>query len=157
MQLKKYAAMKSRIHILLVFSFMLLLPALGHGQCKNFAKKVCRLELSPYIHDGNYNAAILTEGEEAELFKTFYAGQEYRMAVCGSESLPKVEFTVMTVDRKVIYSNASNGYASNWTFNVEATQQLIVVVKVPSAASSSDDDELCSGCVSIMFGLKIDA
>ena len=139
----------------LLLTLLLLLPCLGYAQCKNYAKKVCRLELSPYIHYGNYNAAVLTEGEDAELFKTFYAGQEYRLAVCGSESIPRVEFEVMTVDRRVLYSNAAAGYASTWTFNVEATQQLIIVVRVPVRDGTPDDD-LASGCVAIMFGLKVD-
>lgn len=148
--------MKSRYYLyLLPLALLMLLPLLGQAQCKNYAKKVCRLELAPYIHDGNYNAAVLTEGEEAELFKTFYAGQEYRVAVCGSESIPKVEFNVMTVDRRVLYSNASADYASTWTFNVEATQQLIIVVKVP-ANDTDPDSDLSSGCVAIMFGLKVD-
>lgn len=130
----------------------MLLPFTGNAQCKNFAKKVCKLELTPYIHDGNFNAAILTEGEDAELFKTFYAGQEYRIAVCGSESLPRVEFVVMDADRKILYTNAKQNYATFWDFKVEATQQLIIVVQVP--ASDSKDADIASGCVAIMFGLK---
>jgi hypothetical protein len=110
--------------------------------------------LTPYIHDGNFNAAILTEGEDAELFKTFYAGQEYRISVCGSESIPKVEFIIMDVDRKVLYSNAKQNFATSWDFKVEATQQLIIVVKVP--ASDDKSAEIASGCVAIMFGLKAD-
>lgn len=145
--------MKSLAYITTVGLF-LLLPFLGNAQCKNFAKKVCKLELTPYIHDGNFNAAILTEGEDAELFKTFYAGQEYRISVCGSESLPKIEFVVMDVDRKVLYTNAKQNYATSWDFKVEATQQLIIVVKVP--ASDENTAELNSGCVAIMFGLKAD-
>jgi hypothetical protein len=126
----------------------------GVAQCKNFAKKVCRLELAPFIHDGNYNAAILTEGEDAELFKTFYAGQEYRIAVCGSESLSKVEFQVMDVDRRVLFTNASKNFSPLWDFKVEATQQLIIVVKVHDNPKNADI--LDSGCVAIMFGLKSD-
>jgi hypothetical protein len=145
--------MKSFGYIAIV-SLFLLLPFAGNAQCKNFAKKVCKLELTPYIHDGNFNAAILTEGEDAELFKTFYAGQEYRISVCGSESIPKVEFIIMDVDRKVLYSNAKQNFATSWDFKVEATQQLIIVVKVP--ASDDKSAEIASGCVAIMFGLKAD-
>lgn len=145
--------MKSLAYIV-ILSIFLAVPFESAAQCKNFAKKVCRLELSPYIHDGNYNAAILTEGEDAELFKTFYAGQEYRIAICGSESLPKVEFKVMDVDRKVLYTNAEKNYATYWDFKVEATQQLIIIVKVHG--SESESAELSSGCVAIMFGLKAD-
>jgi hypothetical protein len=137
------------VSILVVNSFT------GAAQCKNFAKKVCRLELAPFIHDGNYNAAILTEGEDAELFKTFYAGQEYRIAVCGSESLSKVEFQVLDVDRRVLYSNSSRNYAPSWDFKIEATQQLIIIVKVHENPNNPPGG-IDSGCVAIMFGLKAD-
>jgi hypothetical protein len=143
--------MKSLAYIAFV-SLFLAAPFIGDAQCKNFAKKICKLELDPYIHDGNFNAAILTESEDAELFKTFYAGQEYRISVCGSESLPKVEFRVLDVERKLLYTNASKNYSSSWDFKVEATQQLIIIVKVHNADGGST--EPASGCVAIMFGLK---
>ncbi len=145
--------MRSFVNIIISAAVLLFaLPLATNAQCKNFAKKVCRLELAPYIHDGNYNAAILTEGEDAELFKTFYAGQQYRIAICGSESLTKIEFMVMDVDRKVLYSNVKNNYAITWDFKVENTQQLIIWVKVPVVSPKTE--ELKSGCVAIMFGLK---
>jgi hypothetical protein len=143
--------MRSLVYFLLIGVFTFSSFA-GSAQCKNFAKRVCRLELAPYIHDGNFNAAILSEGEDAELFKTFYAGQEYRIAVCGSESLSKVEFQVMDVERRLLYTNASKNYSLVWDFKVEATQQLIISVKVHDNPKSSD--LIASGCVSIMFGLK---
>jgi len=34
--------------------------------------------------------------------------------------LPRVEFIVMDLDRKVLYSNAKQNYATSWNFNVEA-------------------------------------
>lgn len=147
--------MRSSIYIVVsAVVLFLALPSSSNAQCKNFAKKICRLELSPYVHDGNYNAAILTEGEDAELFKTFYAGQQYRISVCGSETLSKIEFMVMDVDRKVLYTNAKNNFATSWDFKVENTQQLIILVKVP--VTSGKNEELKSGCVAIMFGLKTD-
>ena len=87
--------MKKVYHILIVLTILALLPFQGQSQCKSFAKKVCKTELIPYIHDGNYNAAILTEGEDAELYKTFYAGQNYRIYICGSDALPDIEFQVI--------------------------------------------------------------
>lgn len=147
--------MRSLVYILFIGLFTMS-SFTGAAQCKNFAKRVCRLELAPYIHDGNYNAAILTEGEDAELFKTFYSGQEYRIAVCGTESLMKIEFQVMDVERRVLYSNLSNDYLPFWDFKIESTQQLIIFVKVHNNSNPSDSDMLESGCVAIMFGLKPD-
>jgi hypothetical protein len=125
----------------------------GEAQCKAFAKKVCLPELGSYTHDGNYHAAVLVEGEEAELYKTFYSDMDYRVAVCGEEKLPPIEFKVLDSDRNVLYSNKDNNYASTWDFRLESSQQLKLVIKVN--ARTRLEDAPVSGCVSIMFGFKI--
>src|SRR5659263_257101 len=71
------------------------------AQCKAFAKKVCIPELGAYTHDGNYHAAILVEGEEAELYKTFYSDMEYRVSVCGEDKLKDIEFIVFDANKNV--------------------------------------------------------
>ncbi len=126
---------------------------LVNAQCKGFAKKICKAELGPYIHDGNYHAAILVEGEEAELYKTFYSDQEYRVAICGSENLPAIEFKVMDANKTILYSNADNDFSETWDFKLESSQQLKLVIKVTTFEELSDDP--ASGCVAIMFGFKI--
>ena len=145
--------MKRILYLFIITSVLALAPITSQAQCKGFAKKVCRLELDPYIHDGNYHAAILTEGEEAELYKTFYSDQEYRIAVCGSDNLPEIEFAIMDATKKVIYSNKENNYSRVWDFKLESSQQLKIVIKVPPNPDTSE--EPMSGCVSIMFGLKL--
>lgn len=142
--------MKNTIRILFVIS-LALLSVQSNAQCKGFAKKLCKLELIPYIHDGNYHAAILTEGEEAELYKTFYSGQEYRIAVCGSESLPDIEFKVIDANRNVLFDNSADK-VRKWDFKLETSQQLKITVKVPVADAQSEFP--LSGCVAIMFGFK---
>ncbi len=140
-----------------VIGFVLLfavLPLTGKAQCKGFAKKICKLELDPYIHDGNFNAAILTEGEEAELYKTFYSGQQYRVAICASAALPQVEFKIIDVNNTVLYNNKSNDFSPTWDFKPEASQQLKISVKIPS--DGNDPEDIKSGCVAIMFGFKMD-
>jgi hypothetical protein len=122
------------------------------AQCKGFAKKICKLELIPYIHDGNYHAAILTEGEEAELYKTFYSGQSYRLAVCGSDALPDIQFQVIDAYKNVLYDNSQHNFMRVWDFKVEASQQLKISVKVPT--SNTQSEYPVSGCVAIMFGFK---
>ena len=111
------------------------------------------MELIPYIHDGNYHAAILTEGEEAELYKTFYSGQEYRIAVCGGpESIPDVEFQVIDAYKNVLYDNRQHNLSRIWDFKLEASQQLKILVKVHPSGKNAE--EVVSGCVAIMFGFK---
>jgi hypothetical protein len=146
--------MKRIYQILIILTVLTLIPFYGNSQCKSFAKKVCKLELTPYIHDGNFNAAILTEGEDAELYKTFYAGQNYRIYICGSDALPEIEFQVLDVNINVLYDNRKKDYSRLWDFKLESSQQLIISLRVKN--SEGESYEIVSGCVAIMFGLKED-
>jgi len=124
-----------------------------NAQCKAFAKKECLPELAPYTHDGNYHAAILIEGEEAELYKTFYSNMEYRVVVMGESKLPAIEFKVLDENKNVLYSNKENNYAQKWDFKLESSKQLKLVVKV--STFNKPGDIPASGCVAIMFGFKV--
>jgi hypothetical protein len=146
--------MKKILSVLAFFLLFISVSYQANGQCKSFAKKICKLELIPYIHDGNYHAAILTEGEEAELYKTFYEGQEYRIAICGSDVLPNIEFKVIDANKNVLYNNRDHALSKLWDFKLESSQQLKIVVKVPVSSATKPETELLSGCVAIMFGFK---
>ncbi|MCF8222479.1 MAG: hypothetical protein K9J25_04975 [Bacteroidales bacterium] len=146
--------MKRIVQISFILTLLLSFNAFNaNAQCKGFAKKICKAELGEYTHDGNYHAAILVEGEEAELYKTFYSDQDYRVAICGSDNLPAVEFKVMDASKNILYSNAENDYSRTWDFKLESSQQLKLVVKVTTFENESDDP--ASGCVAIMFGFKV--
>jgi hypothetical protein len=125
----------------------------AEAQCKAFAKKVCLPELGAYIHDGNYHAAVLVEGEEAELYKTFYSDMEYRVAICGEDKLPNIEFKILDANKNVLYSNKDANYAKTWDFKLQSSQQLKLVIKVTSFNQPGDTP--ASGCVAIMFGFKV--
>lgn len=146
--------MKRIVQISFILTLLLSFNAFNvNAQCKGFAKKICKAELGEYTHDGNYHAAILVEGEEAELYKTFYSDQDYRVAICGSDNLPAVEFKVMDASKNILYSNAENDYSRTWDFKLESSQQLKLVIKVTTFENESDDP--ASGCVAIMFGFKV--
>ena len=144
--------MKRIFQFSVAVALLMLLPVAVNAQCKGFANKLCKVELAPFIHDGNYHAAILTIGEEAELYKTFYSDTDYRITVCGSDALPDIEFRVIDSDRNVLYTNKSKDYLRTWDFRLEASQQLKIFVKVPAADGMPDD--VVSGCVAIMFGFQ---
>ncbi|MCU0407611.1 MAG: hypothetical protein MUD02_01565, partial [Bacteroidales bacterium] len=133
-----------------LFPVLALLLAAGvtdmNAQCKSFAKKVCIPELGVYVHDGNYHAAVLVEGEEAELYKTFYSDMKYRVAIVGEENLSNIEFKVLDASRNVIYSNKDANFAKTWDFELQSSQQLKLVVKVPERSKSGETP--ASGCVS---------
>ena len=124
-----------------------------NGQCKAFAKKIGIPALGSYTHDGNYHAAILVEGEEAELYKTFYSDMDYRVAICGEDKLPNIEFRILDANKNVLYSNKDANYARVWDFKLQSSQQLKLVIKVNSLNKAGDTP--ASGCVSIMFGFKV--
>ena len=142
--------MKRIFGIVLFLGLFALLPYNSNAQCKTFAKKICKLELLPYVHDGIYNATVLSEGETAELFKTFYSGQEYRIAVCGAEELPPVEFQILDADRNVLFDNKDADYTNVWDFKLESSQMLIIAIQVETSDELSD--EILSGCVSLLVG-----
>jgi hypothetical protein len=142
------------IRIISVLALFIAIATLNvNAQCKLFAKNDCLPKLSPYTHDGNYHAAVLVEGEEAELYKTFYSDMEYRLAIVGESKLPNIEFKVMDENKNVIYSNKDNNYAQTWDFKLENSKQLKLVVKV--TPFNKPGDTPASGCVAIMFGFKV--
>jgi hypothetical protein len=146
---------KKGILFISVLACMLALPLALNAQCKQFAKNICKAGLDPYQHDGNYHAALLIEGEEAELYKTFYSERDYRIGVCGANNLSSIEFKVVdTRNGKVLYDNSLHEFDYKWDFNLESSQQLKIVVKVPVPDASLEEPE--EGCVAIMFGSKDD-
>jgi hypothetical protein len=142
----------NRIFTVLAFLFLAATFTVN-GQCKAFAKKDCLPNLGAYTHDGNYHAAVLVEGEEAELYKTFYSDMEYRVAVVGEGKLPAVEFKIVDENKNVLYSNKDHNYAKTWDFKLESSKQLKLVVTVSTFNKAGEIP--ASGCVAIMFGFKI--
>jgi hypothetical protein len=144
--------MKKIFQFTVAITLLAILPVSVNAQCKGFAKKICKVELYPFTHDGNYHAAILNVGEEAELYKTFYSDQNYRIAVCGADNLPEIEFRIIDSDRNILYTNKDRDYSRIWDFRLEASQQLKISVKVP--AEDGIPEEVDGGCVAIMFGVN---
>lgn len=146
--------MKKITPALVLIFLMFLASYTVSAQCKGFAKKICKLELIPYIHDGNLSSAIMTEGEEADMYKTFYSNQQYRLAICGSDTAFQIEFKVMDSRGNVLYNNRDHNYSKIWDFKLETSQQLRITVKVPVSSKKKSDAEITSGCVAIMVGFK---
>ena len=145
--------MRKGILLIFLVAFIAGTPKSANAQCKQFAKKTCKVGLDPYQHDGNYHAALLIEGEEAELYKTFYSATDYRIGVCGAGNLHAIEFKIIDNNGKTLYNNKYQDYDWKWDFKLDASQQLKIVVKVPVTEGATEPQE---GCVAIMFGFKDD-
>jgi hypothetical protein len=152
--LKYIVMMRKGILLLLLVVFIAGIPTTVNAQCKQFAKKTCKVGLNPYQHDGNYHAALLIQGEEAELYKTFYSETDYRIGVCGAGNLNQIEFKIIDSNGKVLYNNKYQDYEWKWDFKLESSQQLKIVIKVPVPEEAVEEPE--EGCVAIMFGFKDD-
>jgi hypothetical protein len=122
------------------------------AQCKPFIKGSCIPVLSPYIHDGSYQAAIMSQGEEAEVYKTVFAGQQYRLYVCVEPVMPEVEFVVSDIHRNVLFDSRKNGDIRQWDFRSGASQQIKVTVRIPDVKEKSAERTV--GCVGVFFGLR---
>lgn len=139
--------------ILLLLFLVMFLPAyLSVGaQCAGFAKAVVKPELSPFVHDGNFNATILGEGERIVLRKTVFDDIKYRLVVKGVPELPQVRFKLIDDGGDILFDNADHDFTSKWDFDVQTTRSLSVEITVPE-----DDDESSDkgGCVAILFGIE---
>ena len=138
--------------IIPILALLFFTSVIVDAQCKAFAKRDCLPLLESYIHDGNYHAATLVAGEEAELYKTFYSDMDYRVAICGENSLPNIEFLIIDANRNILYSNKDNNNSKTWDFKLQSSQQLRLVIKIGTPRQPASTP--ASGCVSIMFGFK---
>jgi len=127
------------------------LSAINAQSCRKFTKQECIPSLTPYIHNGQLNSAVLFPGDIADIQLTFYSGQDYRIIVCNDEGLGDVSFKVLDLERNELYDSKS-GEENIFDFKVASTQQLIVEVMVPEGSNTHDID--FQGCVSILVGFK---
>ncbi len=146
-----YFNINGRILSGLLFLVLMLFSASGNAQCTSFARAIARPDLAPYLHDGNYNATILGEGETIVLRKTFFEGQKYRLVVKGVPDLPDIRYRLIDESGgKTLFDNASHDFSSTWDFDVQATRTLSleVIVLEDEAPETS-----VGGCVAILFGI----
>jgi len=123
------------------------------AQCNEFNSQAQEKQLDPknYISDGHNRARQLMVGEEANLYKTFFSGNKYRLVVAASEQLPKIEFKVFDLQQNLLYDNCKNDLANSWDFQLESSQMLVISVKVPKTSPVADET---LGCVSVLIGVK---
>ncbi len=144
----------SALAIVLVLFAMAFSSLDARAQCKAFVKSTCLPQLAPYIHDGSYQAVMMSEGEEAEVYKTIFAGQQYRLYICIDGKLSNAEFVVSDIHRNILFDSRKNGNVRKWDFKPDASQQIKVTIRIPKPKKQTDkEEELAFGCVGVLFGL----
>ncbi|MEX2596173.1 MAG: hypothetical protein WEC59_04520 [Salibacteraceae bacterium] len=140
------------ITLFVTFSAMLFSYQHAQAQCKAFTKKKCLDVLEGYTGNGQYNGAVMFEGEEATLSQTFYSGKEYRLFVCAYPSIKdSIYFEVTDYRKELLYSSKGKD-EQIFDFSVESTQQLYVRMIVPKMGTSNELKK--NGCVSVLVGFK---
>jgi len=144
---------KFSIIIVAIIGLFFVSPQTASAQCKDFAKTTCKPDLLPYVHDGIFNATVLSEGETVELYKTFYSGQEYRIIVCADDKLPPVQFQILDSDRNVLFDNNDKDLVQTWDFKLSSSQMLVVSLQVQTADELDENtDDIKNGCVAVLVG-----
>jgi len=147
---QKYIPVLATVALLFVMAFSSLD---ARAQCKTFVKSSLP-QLAPYIHDGSYQAVMMSEGEEAEVYKTIFAGQQYRLYVCSADVLPDIEIIVSDIHRNILFDNRKNTNLKIWDFKSDASQQIKVMVRIPkSNGKGNSENEVAFGCIGVLFGL----
>jgi hypothetical protein len=136
----------------IIAACIIALPVAASAQCSSFVKKKCAPKISPFTLNGQVTSTVLSSGQTTSMNLTFYAGQDYRIVVCGEPVLGDISFVVKDQQKMVVFDSKKNDYPDFWDFKVKNTQQFIVEVQVPESESTSS--VLPSGCVSIMVGFK---
>jgi len=141
--------MRQKYIPVLVIAALLFVSPNVQAQCKSFVKSNL-VQLESYIHDGSYQAVMMSEGEEAEVYKTIFAGQRYRLLVCIENILPNVEIIVSDIRRNILFDSRKNENAKIWDFKSDISQQIKVTIRIPKSQKSG---EVAFGCAGVLFGL----
>ena len=107
------------------------------------------LDTAKYIPEARFNALPLREGDDVDIYKSFFKGRKYRIVVVGADNMPKLNFKVTNFQRQVLYdSNITK--EESWDFVSDKNQNLIISVEVPKASDKNKKPE--SGCVAVVVG-----
>lgn len=122
------------------------------AQCsKTWVRKKCIPKITPFIHNGQMNTTSLKEGGRMESTLTFYSGQDYRILICGEETLENISFVVSDLNGKIIFDSKEHNNTDVWDFKVKTTTELKVEV---NAGKNEGGNGTATGCVSILVGFK---
>ena len=124
-----------------------------NAQCIDLVKHkgFSYLDTSKYIPEARFNALPLREGDDVDIYKSFFKGRNYRIVVIGAENMPKLNFKVTNFQRQTLYDSNITKMES-WDFVSDKNQNLIISVKVPKAAGK--DKKAQSGCVAVIIGFS---
>ncbi|NPA68535.1 MAG: hypothetical protein GXO50_08005 [Chlorobi bacterium] len=144
--------MKSGIKYIIVTALLVFISSSADAQCIDLVKTkgFAYLDTSKYIPEARFNALPLREGDDVDIYKSFFKGRKYRIVVIGADNMPKLNFKVTNFQRQVLYdSNITK--EESWDFVSDKNQNLIISVEVPKAEK---DKKPQSGCIAVVIGFS---
>jgi hypothetical protein len=110
------------------------------------------LDTSKYVPEARFNALPLREGDDVDIYKSFFKDRKYRIVVVGADNMPKLNFKVTNFQRQTLYdSNITK--EESWDFVSDKNQNLIISVYVPKPEK---DKKPVSGCVAVIVGFSME-
>ncbi len=122
------------------------------AQCLDFAKTTgfAKLDTSIYVPEGRLNSLPLSQGDNMDVYKSFFRGREYKVVVVGADGLTNVNFKISNFQRQVLFDSKENGNAAFWEFQSDKNQNLIISIDIPMQTSGQPK----TGCVAVIVGFK---
>jgi hypothetical protein len=124
-----------------------------NAQCLNFAKTkgFTVLDTSMYIPEGRLSALPLSEGDNMDVYKSFFKGKTYKIVVVGADNLPAPKFKVVNFQKEVLFDSSENGNTHSWEFTSQSNQNLIISATLPDPKDSNNTQ---TGCLVVIVGFK---
>ncbi|MCF6183026.1 MAG: hypothetical protein L3J56_00115 [Bacteroidales bacterium] len=145
--------MNKLIFFLILIIQAIIKPDYIQAQCTEFVttKGFTVLDTVKYIPEGRFDALILSQGDYLKVYKSFFRGKTYKVAVVADNNLPIINFQVKTMEGEIIYDNLNNPNSETWEYTSNKNQNLIIKVELPPAKGSKPQ----SGCVAVLLGYKL--
>lgn len=136
--------------ILLIAAGIFLFGSNSNAQCLPFVKSKGfeALDTAAYIPDGRLDAIPLSQGDNFEVYKSFFRGRKYKIVVV-ADDMPGITFTVKNFQRQTLFDSKKRN-ANEWEFVSAKNQNVIINVDIAIEKNGKPK----TGCVAILVGYK---
>ena len=120
--------------------------------CTLFHQYHCSYEDYTFFNSSQSKSIQFRKGQTSEIEFIAYGGEEYYLAVCGSEKLGKIRFRIMAdnPEKTVLFDNADNKYVNSINFTNDITKNLIIQISVPASTRQTND----TGCLGVVIQMR---
>jgi len=142
---------KLKLTLLLIVIFMIKFNGI-FAQCTDFVTNTGFqiLDTAKYVPEGRFDAMTLSEGDYLKVYKSFFRGKTYRIAVFADKNFSELKFQVKSMKGNLIYDNSNAENQETWEYVSDKNQNLIIKIELPPAQNLKPK----SGCVAVILGYK---